>query len=96
MINIAHVEVKVRLKQHVTSEDFWRATYSSDSNLGIRLLPYFDNMKRNYLCGKLYKYGSLEVSIPIKYYDRKNETVNDDFIEYAYIKDGKNIWEIVE
>ncbi len=94
MIKIAYIEVKVRLKEDVTSADFGRATYSSDSNLGIRLVPNFDNMKKNYLSGKLYKYGSLEVSIPITYYDRKNETVNDDFIEYAYIEDGKKIWEI--
>lgn len=88
--------VKVKLKKDVTSTDFWRATYHSDSNLGIRLVHNFDTMKKNYMKGKLYKYGSLEVEIPMSYYNKQNETIDFDAIEYGYIKDGKNIWDIDE
>ena len=40
--------------------------------------------------------GSLEVAIPVSYYNRERETIDDDVIEYGYIKEMKNIWEIVE
>jgi len=93
---MAYKDVKVKLKDNVTSEDFWKATYNSDSNLGIRLVLNFDNLKKRYLSGKLSKYGSLEVAIPMSYYNRENDTIDNDIIEYGYIKHTKNIWEIVE
>ncbi len=93
---MTYKNVKVRLKNDVTKEEFWKATYCSDTNLGIRLIPHFENMKKIYLGGKLYKSGSLEVSIPIAYFNRETETVDDDIIEYSYIKESKDIWEIAE
>lgn len=93
---MAYKEVKVKLKEKVTNEDFWQATYNSDSNLGIRLVVNFDQLKEQYLSGKLFKYGSLEVAIPMSYYNRENDTIDNDIIEYGYIKHTKNIWEIVE
>ncbi|AGK97181.1 hypothetical protein [Clostridium pasteurianum] len=93
---MAFKRVKVKLKEDVTRKDFWRATYNTDSNLGIRLVQNFDNMKKNYLEGKLSQRGSLEVAIPVSYYNRERETIDDDIIEYGYIKEMKNIWEIVE
>ncbi|MFT8314865.1 MAG: hypothetical protein ABF633_11550 [Clostridium sp.] len=93
---MAFKRVKVKLKENVTRKDFWRATYNTDSNLGIRLVQNFDNMKKNYLEGKLSQRGSLEVAIPVSYYNRERETIDDDVIEYGYIKEMKNIWEIVE
>ena len=89
-------EVKVRLKKNVTKEEFWKATYNSNSNLGIRLVQNFDEMKQEYLSGKIYEHGSLGVIIPVSYYNRKNETIDEDVIEYGYVKDMKDIWEIVE
>ncbi|MDF2987827.1 MAG: hypothetical protein K0R50_3337 [Eubacterium sp.] len=96
MIVIAGIDVKVKLKANVTVEEFWRATYSSDTNLGLRLIPNFENMKKTHLKGKLYKFGSLEVAIPIAYFNRENESVDDDIIEYSYIKESKEIWDIDE
>ncbi|MBC2581184.1 hypothetical protein [Clostridium sp. DJ247] len=93
---MTYKQVKVRLKENVTNTEFWEATYSSSSNLGIRLVNNFDKMKKEYLSGKLYKYGSLEVEIPISYYNRENETIDNDVIEYGYVKSTKDIWEIVE
>ncbi|MHC1685096.1 MAG: hypothetical protein AB6733_19535 [Clostridiaceae bacterium] len=93
---MGYKEVKVKLKNYVTSEDFWQATYSSNSNLGIRLVHNFDTMKKEYLRGKIYKHGSLEVAIPMSYFNRENETIDNDIIEYGYIKEGKDIWEINE
>ncbi|MDP4142977.1 MAG: hypothetical protein Q8936_00645 [Bacillota bacterium] len=93
---MAYREVKVRLKESVTSTDFWRATYCCDTNLGIRLVHDFNKMKKEYLKGKIYTLGSLEVAIPMSYFNRQNETIDNDIIEYGYIKEGKNIWEIVE
>ncbi len=93
---MTYKRVKVRLKEGVTNSEFWRATYCSDSNLGIRLIPDLKNMKKEYLDGRLYKYGSLEVEVPVAYYSRETETVNDTVIEYGYIKEGKDIWEVVE
>lgn len=93
---MASKQVKVRLKKDVTTEDFWRATYYSDSNYGIRLIPNFDDMKKEYLDGKLSRLGSLEVAVPISYYNRETESIDDDLIEYDYIKESKNIWEIIE
>lgn len=89
-------EVKVRLKSNVTNEEFWKATYNSDSNLGIRLVQNLDKMKKEYLNGRLSAHGSLEVTIPISYFNRQNETIDTDIIEYDYIKESKDIWEIVE
>jgi len=89
-------EVKVKLKSYVTSADFWQATYSTNNNLGIRLVANLDNMKKEYLNGKLYQHGSLEVTIPISYFNRENETIDSDIIEYGYIKKGKDIWDILE
>ena len=89
-------QVKVRLKENVTSTEFWQATYYCDSNLGIRLVHNFDKLKKQYLNGSLSIHGSLEVAIPMSYYNRKNETIDNDIIEYGYIKDSKNIWEIIE
>lgn len=89
-------EVRVKLKSNVTNEEFWQATYNSDSNLGIRLVQNFDKMKKEYLSGKLSEHGSLEVTIPISYFNRQNETIDSDIIEYDYIKEGKNIWDIIE
>lgn len=94
--SISWKEVKVKLKETATSTDFWQATYSTNSNLGIRLVQNFDKMKKEYLKGKLYKSGSLVVEIPISYFDRKNETIHNDTIEYSYIKDMKNIWDVFE
>lgn len=94
--NMSFKEVKVRLKDFVTNEDFWQATYCANSNLGIRLVHNFDKMKKEYLKGKLYKHGSLEVSIPMSYFNRGKETIDNDIIEYGYIKEGKYIWEITE
>jgi hypothetical protein len=88
--------VKVKLKDDVTHTAFWKATYASSSNLGIKLSLNFDHLKSLYLDGKLSRHGSLEVSVPIAYYNREKETLHDDFIEYGYIKDSKNIWEIIE
>lgn len=96
VIVIAGKDVKVKLKENVTVEEFWRATYAADTNLGLRLIPNFENMKKTYLGAKLYKLGSLEVAIPIAYFNPENESVDDDFIEYSYIKDTKEIWDIVE
>lgn len=93
---MAYKDVKVKLKDNVTSEDFWQATYNSDYNLGIRLVLNFDNLKEQYLSGKLFKYGSLEVAIPMSYYNKQNDIIENDIIEYGYIKDTKNIWEIVK
>ncbi|MDF2504549.1 MULTISPECIES: hypothetical protein [Clostridium] len=89
-------KVKVKLKESVTSKDFWRATYNTDTNLGIRLVQNFNKMKENYLEGKLSQRGSLEVAIPVSYYNRERETIDEDIIEYGYVKEMKNIWEIVE
>jgi hypothetical protein len=89
-------EVKVKLKENITSTDFWKATYCTQSNLGIRLVHNFDNMKKEYMNAKLFKYGSLEVAIPMSYYNREYETIENDVIEYGYIKDTKSIWEIIE
>ncbi|TCK92620.1 hypothetical protein EDC19_1769 [Natranaerovirga hydrolytica] len=93
---MAHKFVKVNLRDHVTTKIFWRATYATDSDLGIELLPDFNHLKKLYLDGKLTKLGSLEVSVPISYYNKHTETLEDDFIEYDYIKDSKHIWEIIE
>lgn len=89
-------DVKVKLKENVTNKDFWQATYNSDYNLGIRLVLDFNELKKQYLSGKLSKYGSLEVAIPMSYYNRENDTIDDDVIEYCYVKQTKNIWEIVQ
>lgn len=96
MIDIAGRDVRVKLKENVTVEDFWRATYSSDTNLGLRLIPNFTDMKKNYLNAKLYKLGSLEVAIPVAYFNRESESVKDDVIEFSYIQDTKDIWIITE
>lgn len=96
MIVIAGIDVKVKLKENVTPEEFWRATYNSDTNLGLRLIPNFENMKKVQLDAKLYKLGSLEVAIPVAYFNSEKETVDDDVIEYSYIKDTKEIWTIIE
>lgn len=93
---MAYKEVNVKLKDSVTNTEFWQATYNSSSNLGIRLVFNFDRMKKQCLKGRLYKYGSLEVEIPMSYYNKENESINNDIIEYGYIKDGKNIWDIIE
>lgn len=91
-----HTQVKVRLKENITDADFWKATYHSNSNLGIELLPNFANMKKEYLDGKLSAYGALEVTIPISYYDKNTKTIIEDNIQYNYIQDSKKIWEIVD
>jgi len=93
---MASKEVKVRLKENVSNSDFWQATYYSDSNLGIRLVHNFEKMKKEYLKGKLSTFGSLAVEIPMSYFNPERETIDSDVIEYDYIKDSKNIWEIVE
>lgn len=93
---MAYKEVRVKLKETVTNEDFWKATYNSDTNLGIRLVVDLDELKNQYLSGKLFKYGSLEVAIPMSYYNKKDDKIDFDIIEYGYIKHTKNIWEIVE
>lgn len=93
---MAHIQVKVKLKEHVTNTAFWRATYYSDSNLGIKLLLNFDYLKNVYLDGKLSRYGSLEVTIPISIFNKDTKELDDDFIEYGYIQDSKDIWEIIE
>lgn len=89
-------EVKVKLKSNVTNEEFWQATYSSDSNLGIRLVQNFDKMKKEHLNGRLSEHGSLEVTIPVSYFNRINETIDSDIIEYNYVKESKSIWDIIE
>lgn len=93
---MAYKEVRVKLKETVTNEDFWKATYNSDTNLGIRLVVDLDELKNQYLSGKLFKYGSLEVAIPMSYYNKKDDKIDFDIIEYGYIKHTKNIWEIIE
>lgn len=93
---MAYKKVKVKLKKDVTSEDFWKATYNTDSNLGIRLVQNFDKMKEKYLSGKISEHGSLEVAIPVSYYNREKETIDTDIIEYNYIKSMKDIWEIID
>jgi hypothetical protein len=93
---MSYKEVKVKLKKNVTSEDFWKATYYTDSNLGIRLVHNFDKMKNEYLQAKLSEHGSLEVAIPLSYYNRQQETIDNDVIEYDYVKDSKSIWDIIE
>lgn len=89
-------EVKVKLKPNVTSKEFWQATYSTNSNLGIRLVQNYNKMKKEYLKGKLYKSGSLEVEIPISYFDKEKDIINNDMITYGYFKDMKNIWDVFE
>jgi hypothetical protein len=96
VIKMSYKKVKVKLKENATSNDFWQATYKSDSNLGVRLVQNFDKMKREYLNGKLSDLGSLGVEIPISYFNRENDTIDSDIIEYNYIEDMKDIWEIVE
>jgi hypothetical protein len=53
-------------------------------------------MKEEYLNGKVSDHGSLEVAIPVSYYNREKETIDTDIIEYNYIKSMKDIWEIVD
>lgn len=93
---MASKKVKVRLKENITDSDFWQATYYANSNLGIRLVQNFDKMKKEYMDGKLSILGSLEVTIPISFFNRENETIDNDFIQYDYVKESKNIWEIIE
>lgn len=93
---ISFKPVKVKLKDSATKEDFWNATYLCNSNLGIRLVQNFDKMKKEFLSGKLYKSGSLAVNIPVSYFDRENDKIISDNIEYSYIKSMKNIWDVYE
>ncbi|AND85986.1 hypothetical protein GTH52_13860 [Clostridium tyrobutyricum] len=93
---MGYKKVKVKLKKDVTNEDFWKATYNTGSNLGIRLVQNFGKMKEEYLNGKVSDHGSLEVAIPVSYYNREKETIDTDIIEYNYIKSMKDIWEIVD
>ncbi|TCT17037.1 hypothetical protein EDC18_101333 [Natranaerovirga pectinivora] len=93
---MAHTLVRVKLKDTVTVKDFWRATYLTDSDLGIKLQIDLEQLKKVYLEGKISKFGSLGVSVPISYFNGVTKTMNDDFIDYDYIKESKQIWEVIE